>query len=249
MRTIHRGSSPMRALLLFAGLALLTGSAPAQDGSASESRDSWHWRLAPYLWTTSIDGTLSTPISEVVVEAEFDDIWDNLDSAGLILVEAQRGQLSLLGDFIYMGLEADGTGPLGAPASAELDTTIVELAGLYQLSPTSPLALGGGLRYAEFETGIEAGMLSSSGGRDAFDGFVAGRVAWPLAQSLSLQVYGDIGTGDSDLTWQASATIGWMFDGWGLGVGYRVLDYEVDGGPTEVDLTFQGLVYGIEFRF
>jgi hypothetical protein len=239
----------VRPFSLLALPLLLAGPALALQESATDSSDSWHWRVAPYLWTTSIDGTLTTPGAEVDVDASFDDIWDNLDSAGLILVEARRNQITLLSDFIYLGLEADGTTSLGAGAEVELDTTLFEFAGLYRLSPTSPVEFGAGVRFADFETDLDIGMVSSGSSRDSLDGFVAGRVIWPFAERWSASVYGDVGAGDSDLTWQASAMLGVDFRGWGLGFGYRILDYDLGESLSEVDLTFDGLVYGLEFRF
>jgi hypothetical protein len=65
----------------------------------------------------------------------------------------------------------------------------------------------------------------------------AGRATWPFAQRWTAQVYGDVGAGDSDLTWQISAMLGLHFEGWGLGFGYRVLDYDFEDGSDELDLT------------
>lgn len=96
---------------------------------------------------------------------------------------------------------------------------------------------------------LEAGPIESRGISDAVDGFAAPRATWPFARRWSLQLYGDVGAGDSDLTWQASAMLGFHFTSWGLGFGYRILDYELEDGADELDLTFEGLVYGVEFRF
>jgi hypothetical protein len=205
--------------------------------------------VAPYLWTAGIDGTLTTQNAEADFDVDFSDIWDNLESAALVLVETRRDQLTILGDLIYLGLEVDGETPLGADADLELNTTILELAGLYRLSPTSPFEIGGGLRYAYMDMELDAGAVNSDGSRDAFDGFAAGRATLPFAQRWSVRVYGDVGAGDSDLTWQASAMLGFQFENWGLGFGYRILDYDFEDGSDELDLTFEGLMYGVEFRF
>lgn len=234
-----------RHLLLPIGLLVpLAGSALAQDET-----DAWTWRVAPYLWTAGIDGTLTTQIGQADFDVDFSDIWDNLDAAGLLFVEARRERVTLLGDFVYLALDADGETPGGADADLDLDTTILELAGLYRLSPTSPYELGLGVRYADMDIELDAGGASSDRSHDAFDGFVAGRATWPFARRWSVQVYGDVGAGDSDLTWQASALLGLQFTSWGLVLGYRVLDYEFEEGSTELDLAFEGLVYGVEFRF
>ena len=143
----------------------------------------------------------------------------------------------------------DGETPGGVDADLELDTTILELAGLYRFSPASPYEAGLGMRYADMEADLEIGAASSDDGHDAFDGFAAGRATWPFAERWSVQLYGDAGAGDSDFTWQASAMLGLQFTSWSLGVGYRILDYDLEEGSRELDLAFEGLMYGVEFRF
>jgi hypothetical protein len=200
--------------------------------SFQEEAHAWEWRVAPYLWAAAIDGELTTENADVELEVDFGDIWDNLDSAGLVFVEARKDRLSLLGDIVYLGLELDGNTPGGADVDADVDTTIVELAGLFRVSPTSPFEVGLGLRYASMDTEFEVGMASADSDRDSIDGFVAGRAVWPFAERWSASLYGDVGAGDADLTWQLSALLGVHFDGWGLSAGYRALDYDFDEGSA-----------------
>ena len=65
----------------------------------------------------------------------------------------------------------------------------------------------------------------------------------------SLPYYLDVGTGDSDLTWQAIAGASYAY-GWGdLIISYRHFAY--DGGPRELmeDFSFSGPVIGGRFTF
>ena len=67
----------------------------------------------------------------------------------------------------------------------------------------------------------------------------------------SLRYYADIGTGESDVTWQALLGLGYRF-GWGdLFADYRHLDYEF--GDTallgDVASAFSGPSIGATFRF
>jgi len=241
-------SSKIARRIVFQAALLVPLAGPA-IAVQETGEDSWSWRVAPYLWTAGIDGTLTTGIGEADFDVDFSEIWDNLESAGLILVETRRDQICILGDLVYFGLEVEGETPGGADTNLELDTTILELAGLYRLSPTSPYEVGLGIRYADIESDLEVGAASSDSSLDAFDGLAAGRATWPFAERWSVQVYGDAGMGDSDLTWQASAMLGLQFESWGLGVGYRILDYKLEEGSDELDLAFEGLVYGVEFRF
>ncbi|GJM23296.1 MAG: arylsulfatase [Planctomycetota bacterium] len=63
-----------------------------------------------------------------------------------------------------------------------------------------------------------------------------------------LNLYGDVGKGDSDLTWQSVATVNRAYDGWNLSVGYRYLDYDL-GGTNNTDVTFSGVIAGASFIF
>ena len=211
--------------------------------------NSWTWRIAPYIWMTDIDGTVKGKNAEVDFNVDFNDIWDNLGGAGLLLVEANKGQFAVLSDLIYLNLSLDGKTPTGADADAEVDTFIGDLVGLYRISPTSPFEIGLGARYASIQNDLDVGVNSADVDRDTIDGFAAGRATFAFATRWTASVYGDIGAGNSDLTWQAAALLRWQSGNWGLGGGYRALGYEVDDGSKELDFTIHGFVFGAEFQF
>lgn len=212
--------------------------------------DSWSWRAAPYLWATNVDGRARIGSTAVDFGADFGDLVENMDGAGLIFVEARKGRLSLLGDFVFLGLEQDGMRQSGIPTSGELDTTIVQFASLYRTSETSPLEFGGGARWTQMDSELSVGAATVSEDVDVLDGFAAARASWMLADRWSLTFYGDLGAGDSDFTWQASGLLGFRFAQWGSAeLGYRMLDYDFENSVSEVDLTFEGLLLGVVFWF
>ena len=71
----------------------------------------------------------------------------------------------------------------------------------------------------------------------------------PFAERWDVSVYGDVGAGDSDLTWQLATLVGLHWDVWGVAAGYRILDYEFESGSDNMDVAFEGLLIGVEFRF
>ena len=75
---------------------------------------------------------------------------------------------------------------------------------------------------------------------------IEGRV--DLNDRWYLAYYADIGTGDSDLTWQALAAVGSRFERFDLGIGYRYLDWQFDDGPLD-ELTVDGPYIGARFYF
>ena len=59
----------------------------------------------------------------------------------------------------------------------------------------------------------------------------------------------DAGAGDSDLTWQAMAGVGYRFD-WGSTVlAWRYLDYDFDSDAGITDFEFSGPLLGASFQW
>jgi len=70
-----------------------------------------------------------------------------------------------------------------------------------------------------------------------------------LTKKWYLPFYGDVGTGDSDLTWQVLAGIGYKFKWFDVVAAYRYLDWDFDDNPAIDDLNFSGPIVGIKFVF
>jgi opacity protein-like surface antigen len=92
---------------------------------------------------------------------------------------------------------------------------------------------------------------SAEGDVSHWDGVVGlkGRYTIEQAPKWSLPFYVDIGTGDSDLTWQVVAGVSYAF-GWGeLSAGWRYLDYDMKSDSPIKDLNFNGAMVGATFRW
>lgn len=218
----------------------------ASDRSASAPARSWTWRLAPYFWDAGVEGTVRSGPGEI----EFDNHYgNNLDDIGVgTFVEAACGPLGLLADAAYLELDLDGDATGGLHIDAETQAEIYELAALYRPWTESAfeLGLGLGMRYVHIE--LDVSPIAFSADHDVFDGFAAARARWSL-ERWSLTLYGDVGAGDSDRTWQASGTVGLELGSAGLGLGYRALDYDVEEEGDELDLRLEGVTLGAWFRF
>ena len=84
---------------------------------------------------------------------------------------------------------------------------------------------------------------------DLWDGIlgVKGRLA--LNDRWFLPFYDDVGTGDTDLTWQAFGSVGYEFD-WGeVSLAYRYLEYDQGDDKLLQDIGFGGVKLGVGFRF
>ena len=229
--------------------SLSQAAAPAPEPTGDE----WTVGIAPYVWAAGLDGSLSVKNADIDVNMSFSDILDDLNYSLQGIVEARKGLWTWMVDNTYMSLTADGTlspgpGP-GIDMEADVALLISQLAVLRRLSDDSNLELGGGVRYVNVREDVHIGGLPTLRDEDSItDGVVAGRATWPLDDRWRFVLYADAGTGDSDLTWQSAALFRYDFDGWAVGLGYRVLDYDL-GGSNDANFTLSGVTAGIGFRF
>jgi hypothetical protein len=131
--------------------------------------------------------------------------------------------------------------------------------------PSSALEVLGGVRYLSVEarsewrlagevTGPGAGQSfdrqgSASESVDLWDGIVGIRGELALGSRWFVPYYGDIGTGTSDLTWQAIAGVGYRFKVWDLRLAYRYLHYDMNDEKLLQSVSFSGGGISAKFRF
>ena len=208
-----------------------------------------------------------------------DQLLDSLNFAFMGTFEARKGRWGLFTDFIYLDVSGEQSntrefaiGGQGIPSSlnANLDFgikgTMWTIAGEYLLvnDPSTTLYVVGGARLLDVKETLSYNLSADFGpfvgpGRngntevkesywDAVVG-VKGRYAFGANREWFLPYYADIGTGQSDLTWQAFGGLGYQFS-WGsvLG-GWRYIDYEFKSGSNIESLTFNGPMIGVAFNW
>lgn len=139
------------------------------------------------------------------------------------------------------------------------------LAGGYAAidEPTHNLNVFGGFRYLSLDQNfnwafsgnigpialpLRQGALSNDD--DFWDAIVGVRGQVRLGhEGWYIPYYLDVGTGDSDITWQALAGIGYEFKWGSLILAYRYLDYEFPDNKILSNLTMNGGLIGVGFRF
>ena len=78
---------------------------------------------------------------------------------------------------------------------------------------------------------------------------VRGRFAFGTKKALFVPYYLDMGVGDSDLTWQGVAGLGYAF-GWGeIVAAWRHLYYDMPSGSAIGEISFSGPEAGVTFRW
>ncbi len=157
--------------------------------------------------------------------------------------------------------------PIGAAADVGLRLRGWEwtLGGTYTAiqTPQHELQVLGGFRYLKVDTTLDWRLSGAIGSLppqstagdltvnpDYWDAIIGVRGRVSLGQSKwFVPYYVDIGTGESDLTWQAVAGIGYTFR-WGeLLAAYRNVDYNFASGSPIERLTFTGPAVSVAFRW
>jgi hypothetical protein len=207
-----------------------------------------------------------------------EDILNALEFAFMGAFEARRQDWGVLTDLIYLNLGASASGsrditiggsdlPVGAAANIDYDLQgwAWTVSGNYRIAGGSKtLDLLAGARLLDIESGLKwqvTGDVSSvpvvdrQGAHTSrvhnVDAIVGckGRMSFGDRQAWFVPYYLDVGTGESDLTWQAMAGLGYTFDWGDFLVALRYLDYDLPSDSTIKSVTFNGPTFAVSFRW
>ena len=224
--------------------------------------------------STAPADTGGTPINVTAKE-----IIDSLKFTVMGSFDAHNGRWGVFTDLIYIDLDADKQrseaftiGNIGLPVDATADLgldlkgLVWTAAGQYRFINEPAFTLDGlaGARWLDLRTTLRWNIYGNIGpinpaGRsgvheskvsvvDAIVG-ARGRVALDSERRWFVPFYADIGTGQSDMTWQAAAGIGYAFK-WGEISGlWRYLGYDFKPGESLVKVNFSGPMVGATFRW
>ena len=247
--------------LLAIALALSTADALAQDGSP----EGWKWRAELYGWGASLGGSTT---SGGDVDLDLGKIIDDLDVGAMGLVIASKDKLSFFDDMIYLDLDENDTttadiGPVAVAAKADVElkgfVTTTGVGYRFFESTGTSVDVTGGVRYLWLDADIDVDIdvpappitrsVSESDSGSNWDAVVGLRGRTDIHDKWYLTYYGDVGTGDSDLTWQAAAAINYRLKKVNLSLGYRYLEWDFDDyGPFD-DLDLSGVFAGAVIPF
>ena len=236
------------AAATLAAQAALTPTASAGD---------WQTTLTPYLWAFGIDGDIKARGEEFNTSTDFSDIVDNLDFGGSFMLEANRGTWVNFLQFDYLSLSNGDieTRTSGVEGRLEFDSTLAAVATGYRvtMSEKSSIDVLVGLRYANLdaEARIKSLGLSRESENDQYDGILMLRPRIALSKYWSFSPTLSAGAGDSDLTWELSPEVVYTNDCCNLEfrAGYRNLNYELENGNDELDISLRGPMIGLGFKF
>jgi hypothetical protein len=210
---------------------------------------------------------------------DIENILDNLEFTLMGTFDARKGRWGFLTDAIYMDVGNSQTGgrdyliggiqvPATATGTVDLDikSLIWTLAGYYRAIDKAGYTLDvvGGTRYLDVEQKVNWSLTGNIGALppasrtgaaessltnwDLIIG-VRGRYAFGAQKSWFVPYYLDVGTGESDLTWQGVAGLGYAF-GWGeVTAIWRYLYYDLSTDIGIKDMNFSGPGIGATFRW
>jgi len=252
----------------------LAGLAPLVSAEEEPDEDrGWEFQVAPYFWFVSIDGDVTVKGRESDVDADFSDVWDELNIAGKVSFEARKGNWGFLGDVLYADLGKErSVGPF------DIDPTVklmwVTAGGSYRLGTWKLSDAAGkdvpavtvdslfGARYTHLDVNLDIkGFPNRSGNQDWLDPLVGARALFDLSEHWTLSLLGNVGGFGvgSDFTWETLGGIGYRFrlfskenNARAFG-GYRAVyqDYTDGSGNDkfEWDVTLHGPILGLVIAF
>lgn len=264
---MSRPSAMIRRTLLALALASLPIAASAQDATvpeqeadapaSTESSQGWTWAVAPYLWATTVKTNLREDAPPAGGETDFSDIISKIDMAFQIHVEGQGDRFGVFGDVTFISLGDEATHP-NSTSESNLDVSIVELAGVWNVSPErfEGLDLFAGVRRLGTEADVRIDPTNPAiptfePGIDlALTDFMFGaRYNATLSERWGATFRLDGSTGDTDGTLNASALLRYRMGNGSLIAGYRYMEVELGEGDRSLDLTLNGPIFAYTFIF
>jgi len=208
--------------------------------------NTWNYSASMYMWAAGLDGKDAILGNEI--DISFSDILDNLDMAFMGTFTAQKGKWGGLVDIVYMKLGNDIAPGLHFNYKAK----IIAPSLTYQLIESDELQLHLliGARYLYMENSLST-LPTRSG--HVWDGVIGLKGQYNFTQRWFMPFQVDIGTGDTDSTWQAFAGLGYAYENFDIIAGWRSLNWNFDdkhpGGKLFNNLTISGPMIGLKYRF
>jgi opacity protein-like surface antigen len=244
--------------------------------AAAQSSDETAWRASLYLWVPSVKATIgqSVPEGDIAGDVSSGDYLSHLKSAFLGTLEARKGRCSLFVDTIYLNVgdlkttitSISGPGgnialPVNRNAGSNLKAFVGTVVAGYALDASRDTTMDAfvGTRYVRLDTRLDWEFTTPAGNfplrgsaestKDIWDAIVGIRGRTALGGKWFAPYWLDAGAGDSRLTWQAMAGLGYALDWGDVVVAYRYAAYKFRGDQPASDMSFNGVLAGVSLRF
>lgn len=248
--------------------ASLAQSAIAQDLGGPMPRNAWNYELQLYVWGTEVGGEAAGRDFEL----GFDDIVENLNMALMFGLRGYNGPWMTYGELGYasvrQGGDASYTVAPGAPgggvkieavADADIETTVVSFGGGYKFvdSPTYSMYGTFGARYLKLAADLTLDVSAAGRNRsfevddenDYWDAVVGVNGRAMFNDNWFGSYLFDVGTGQSDLTWQAALGVGYTFGRSDIVFGYRHMEWDLPDDDLVTEYYQSGPILLWNYRF
>ncbi len=247
------GTKACLALVVLAIFASTTGSAQ------EKSDDEWQYGLEVYFWLPNL--YVSTDHGNVTLSLK--DIITNLRWMTMLDVDARKGKISMGLDVIYMHLAGSKEGnlrippdePLGKDARVDLKALIPTFHGGYEVYSKGDVSMDAiiGVRYLGIKVPIkitvgEMTRRAQPKGHN-WDGIVGFNTRKLIDDKSYVDFYGDIGAGQSDLTWQAKLGFGYQLSKFEATFGLRYMRWNFKKSANLENLRILGPYVGAKWYF
>lgn len=235
--------------------------------------------LYAYLPTIDGSLSVPSGTSGPSISVDAGKIIDSLKFTVMGSFDAHNGRWGVFTDLMYLNVGGDRSqtrdlsiGHLGLPETATADLSldlrglVWTLAGEYRIvsDPAWTLDVLAGARLFDIQPKLSWSLYGDLGpifvpGRSGshnekasvWDGIVGikGGFRFGANREWFVPIYLDVGTGQSDLTWQAATGVGYALK-WGDVIAmWRYLDYNFESGEAINDMSFNGPMLGVTFRW
>ncbi len=271
--------SNSRAVLLASLWMLAALLPSQSHAESSADRWQWHATIYAWLPSLGGKTSFPPDGDGPSIDISADQILSALNFAFMGSFEGRNGPWGVATDVIYLDLGASkkatrdfGIGRIELPASVDanlrLDVTgwVWTIAGSYAAVQQQDFSMDvlAGARMLDLEEGLRwsvngdisslplPGRSGSSHVKDTlWDAIVGlkGRATFGADRNWYVPYYVDVGTGDSDLTWQGMVGLGYSFNSVDITAVWRYLDYDLGGHTPIQSINFNGPAFGVTFRF
>jgi len=221
----------------------------------------WQNEVTIYGWLSGVSADTRLPGGSGYTTMDVGDIIDDLKMVFMGSYAARYDKWSLIADLTYVDLGNSANKILTFPDGSSVGTSVdvdmkswVVNAGVgYNIvnSDKNILDIVAGLRYLDLEVDVNTNLPGTglSGSKSFTDGIIGVRGIYNIDENWYLPYYADIGTGDTDLTYQLFAGVGYRYDWGDVKLGYRYIGYEMDDNTIVENLDLSGAVLGVSFKF
>jgi hypothetical protein len=225
--------------------------------------DDWEWSLTPYVWGISTEADVAvvgdTGGGDPSSETELSDLIDKFDFGFQVHLEGRKDRYGFMLDYTNLQL-SDRVTRRNLEIDSDSETNLLEAAAIYALfEGNGRTELMVGIRALDVEVELEIEGLGPVGARRVIsedgslvDAMLGVRNIRPLSDKWSLALRGDIASGDTEFSWNVSASVARRFgERSSLILGYRYLNVEFDdmGDLEDPELAIYGPEIGYMFHF